>query len=395
MDKELLDNIEISNLVQSIAEEFANQNLFALRDFHIFVFDSPNTDLEKNCSKLYSVVHGFINQGDSFLQLCNLEPMPRWVAHALFFGKNKGTYDLQIVARQLCASLIQQRSLGLDDHVKNLSNRYLFDEVGINTDNDFLINLSDKRFEIRNNGIIFDSKVLIYPHQFLRRFYSSGFVNIPALLSKALQLGLSVYIRIDPLRKTTPEHYREIMELDYWHGPKFSRDMLKDLYLNNRTVYTSRGVYCLNYDARFTVFRTKMMDKGMREFMIEEYCPLELPGLCIDFKSPGVGDIFYVQKFAHVCYNQKQNCFTHLDGAVRVFNKEEYLNYFKEIEAGRDVDEKIGTRYKMFLIEGEITDVLAQEVLTEWFRYNVHIQEYFSSENIEPMITYEKLNQNK
>jgi hypothetical protein len=389
MEKELLNNQDIDRFARAIAIELANRNLFAF-DFHIFISEEPKTTLGKDCSNLYLIVKKLLTEGDCFSDLSRLDPKPQWISLALEFGKNNGKYDLNKVAVHLCVGLVQQRVPSLDDHVKNLSNHSLCEQLGININDDFLTDLSDKRLQIMNHGIIFDKTTLIYPHQFLRRYYSSNFVGMPSLLNKALQAGASVHLRIDPLRKTRSEYYRNILELDYWYGPRFSRNLLKDQHRSERTLHFSRGIHCSNYDARFTIFRTKMMGRGVREFMIEEYCPLELPGFS-GSKSPGVGDNFYIQKFAHICYDQKHECFVHLDGAVRVFDKKQYSSYFKEIEEGRDIDEKAGIRHKIFLVEGKFEEDLAQEILTEWFRYNPHIQEYFSGENVEPLITYEKL----
>ena len=85
------------------------------------------------------------------------------------------------------------------------------------------------------------------------------------------------------------------------------------------------------------------MDENKRQFKIEEYCSLE--------PEHGIGERFCIEKFGHVVYDQNEDCFTHLDGAVRVFPVEEYIDHLDAVESGRDVDEKIGTRHKLFLAE--------------------------------------------
>lgn len=392
MDLEFLDNKNINKLTKAISVELANRNLFALVDLPSFISTKPHTRIGKDCSSLHSIIKDILSQEDRFQKLLNLNPKPPWISYALFFGQDKNKFDLDKVVTHLCMALVQQKGVTIDTHVENLGNRSLCDNLGIDSSKDLLVDVSDKRFEIKNHGIVFGGTILIYPHQFLRRYYSSNFVGMPALLNKALSTGASVFVRIDPLRITDAKNYREIMEFDHWYGPPFSESLLKDSHRNERTLHLSHGVHCMSYDVRYTVFRTKMMDDGLREFMIEEYCPVEAP---LGGKSSGMGEKYSIQKFAHFCFDQERECFTHLDGAVRVFQLDDYKKYYHQIESGLDLDEKIGTRHKMFLVEGVFDLSLAQELLTEWFRYNPHIQEYFSGTVMEPLMTYEKLEELK
>lgn len=385
---ELFNDKIIREFCESLSVEFSNRNLFPYRDYSRFIYKNPKTDFGKKCSSLFLNVRNKISNDELWGKLIELKSSSQAVATALFMADNKGDYDRDKVAINIAASLIQEKMFNLDIHVEKIGDTGLCDELGITINKDGLVNLSDTRLLLKKQGIVFNEVDLIYPHQFFRRYYSSNFVGMPALLSKSKSNGLDVSLRIDPLRRTEAKNYLEVMELDHWHGPPFSDEILINTHVNTRTVHVSRGVDDLNYDPRYTVFRTKMMDKNIREFMIEEYCPTELIG---GRKSPGVGDKYVIQKFAHVCFDQGSNLFTHLDGAVRIFEISEYREFFSKIETGNDVDEKIGARHKMFLVEGEFDRSLAEDLLTEWFRYNSHIQEYFSNVTIEPAISYEKL----
>lgn len=376
MVTELFKSNEISAMCSSIAKELADRNLFAFRDFPIFVSDDPKTSFGKTCSYLVLLVRGILSKDDNLLKFTQIDPRPQAVGHALFMGKVEDDYDLAKVALHYSVCLVQEKGTRLDEHIKNLPSRSLCDELGIKVDDDFLTDLSDPKLVLKNHGIIFDNKVLIYPHQFLRRHFSSNFVEMPVLLIRALESGLSVHVRIDQLRKSIPECYRDVVEFDYWHGQPFSEALLKNNHTVARTIHGNAEANMLNYYIKRTVFRTDMMEGNIRQFKIEEYADIES-----ESSSPtnGAGDNFFIQRFAHMCYDQKINKFTHLDGAVRVFPKEQYKNYLKEIEAGKDIDEKVGVRHKMFLVEGEFDQSLANDLMTEWFRYNSHIQEYFST----------------
>lgn len=363
-----------------IAKELADRNLFAIRDFPIFVSDDPGTPFSKTCSDLVLLVKGILNQDDNLLKLTKIVPRPRSVGHALFMAGTEDGYDLDKVALHYSVCLVQEKRAHLDEHIKSLSNRSLCDELGIKVDDDFLTDLSDPKLVLKNHGIIFDNKVLVYPHQFLRRHLSSNFVEMPVLLNRALESGLSVHVRIDPLRRSLPEYYRDVMEFDYWHGQPFSEALLKNKHTVARTIHGNVEANMLNHYIKRTVFRTDMMENNIRQFKIEEYADFES-----ESGSPtnGAGDDFFIQRFAHMCYDQRIDKFTHLDGAVRVFPKEQYKNYLKEIESGNDIDEKVGARHKLFLVEGEFDQSLANDLMSEWFRYNSHIQEYFSTDHTE------------
>jgi hypothetical protein len=354
----LFNGNQFSSITEIIACEFANRNLFALIDFSRALENSED-DLGKRCLHLFSSVKELVSDESNLKSLINCEPKPRWIDTAIWLGKTNDNYDLDNITLYICIGLIQQKQKHLDDYVQNLSNTTLLNELDIQADDDFLVDISDSRFELKNHGIIFNKSIIIYPHQFFRRYYSSNFVEMPSLLRKSQELGLKVSIRLDPLRKTTVNHYREIIELDHWYGFFFSKQLLNDTKTNARTVHYSRCASNLVYDVKFTVFRTKMMDASIREFTIEEYCPLISE---FNENTPGVDERYCIQKFAHFCYDQKKGQFYHLDGAIRVFKKEEYIDYFKKIETGDDVNEKIGDRYKMFLIEGRLSQDIVQEL---------------------------------
>ena len=381
----LFDNKNIQSLARKIAREFENRNIFPLTSFSRFLEPGTTDQISKNCQKLHGLIIDIISDKATFKKLFN-QKQDNWIRSAIWFGTKDDDYDFDLIATHLCAGIIQKQFRKIDDYIGNLDDDSLNKRLHIPTDTNFLVDLFDKRMVLKNHGIIFDEKVLIYPHQFFRRFYSANFVGMPALLRKAYDSGASVKIRLDPSRETDPNNYREIMEFDYWYGPPFSARLLSDNHTSSRTIHRSSGYYCFSYEVQFTIFRTKMMDKSLREFMIEEYCPIELP---YDGNSPGVGAKLCIQKFAHACYDQNSNFFNHIDGAVRVFDIEDYKNYFQKIKSGADIDEKVGKRHKLFLVEGEIDENLTKELMTEWFRYNPHIQEYFSGTKIDPLITYQ------
>lgn len=397
--RELLDQLfgaaGIQNKITNIAEELANRDLFPLIDFPRFLDSQPTQDLTKECSAFYEEVRDIVLSGDNLQKLSTTDKRTTWLNMAVWMSHPESDYDINSLAMYLCIYLIAEKRVTLDEHVESLRDTKMLRHLGLNTDDEMLTSLSDPRLELKRRAIIIDGTMAVFPHEFMRRYYTSNFVDLPILLAKAKASGLDVSIRIDPRRKTAAKNYTKegLFEADYWHGPPFSRSLLEDKKENSRTQHRSTGVINMSYDARYTIFRTKMMDANLREFSIEEYCPLELPS---GDTSSAWGDKYYIQKFGHLVYDQKTKRFEHVDGAVRVFIADDYEEHFNKIQQGSDIDEKVGKREKMFLVKrkdgepGFNLDV-AQELLTEWFRYNPHIQEYFSGTKAEAYITYERL----
>ena len=387
----LFGSSQITQLLPVIATEFASRNLFPLRDFGLFVKDVPERELTVKCTRLHGLIFDVLSGKGVIDQLVAMPHKPVWMATALAHNIKDGACNASGLARDVCVGLLYQYRTTMDEHIDNLGNTELYERLGVVPADNMLVDLSDTHFELKRDGIIFDKSTLVYPHQFLRRYYSASFVGMPSLLMKAKKSGAKVSVRLDPLRVAEAQYYRDgPVEADYWHGPPFSEKILMDKRRSSRTQHRSTGVTDFTYDAAFTIFRTKMMDaaKGLREFMIEEYCPLTLRH---GDKSAGVGEQKCIQKFAHFVYDQDKQCFTHLDGAVRVFTVEEYASYFDTVSAGDNVDEKIGKRHKLFLVEGELDSMTSQELLTEWFRYNSHIEEYFTGKDVKPLISYADL----
>lgn len=115
-----------------------------------------------------------------------------------------------------------------------------------------------------------------------------------------------------------------------------------------------------------------------RQFMIEEYVPLTNP-VQPTRRIHGIGKKYCIQKFAHFVYDQEQQIISHIDGAVRTFAVKDYAEALDIVTKGSEPDKRIGTRHKLFKVEGSISIEQVQSLLYEFFMYNPHIGEYFSN----------------
>lgn len=285
--------------------------------------------------------------------------------------------------QSLAIMLLHNYTDGIDRYVETLEDYTLAREFSLDVDGDGLIDLRDSRIELLSHALRIDTDICLYLHQFLRRYFSGNFVQLPTLLGEALSQRHEVRARIDPLRRGLMADYKDIIEEDHWFGPKFDTRILECTDGDEvRTVHrtdeasSSASLLGISYPVFQTDFRTSMLDKRLRQFSIEEYAPLTTR--CGD-TPPGLGRKHHIQKFAHFVYDQEDGTFEHLDCSIRVHGIEEYAALFSELQRGRDPGRRTGRRFKLFKIRGRLEPSLIRDFLYEYFRYNLHLIEYFGN----------------
>lgn len=290
---------------------------------------------------------------------------------------------LPSLTEQLAVLILPRYADGVDRYVEALSDFTLVKGLNLEVDDDGLTNLRSTRLRLLDHGLQVDQDIRLYLHQFLRRYFSGNFVNLPRILSKALGRGHEVKVRIDPLRRGHMADYVPILEEDYWFGPKFSSEILdstdrretRTVHGTDETTIASQ-LLGVSYPVYQTDFRSSMLGEGLRQFSIEEYAPLITR---FGGKSPGFGKRYHIQKFAHFVYNQEIQTFEHVDCAVRVHEIEDYEGLLNRAQEGLDPGRRTGDRFKLFKVSGQLELSLVQELLYEYFRYNLHIAEYFGN----------------
>jgi len=79
-------------------------------------------------------------------------------------------------------------------------------------------------------------------------------------------------------------------------------------------------------------------------------------------------------RYFHAIYNPNEEVFTHIDGAVRFFTKDEWI--IRKDAHVRDAG-KIGKRVKIFKLEGLLSKEVFTAVLPSFFVWNRDIHQYF------------------
>jgi len=381
---ELSTDKEVQALVEHLGAEWNNRNTFPMMGISMYSGNVvAGDDATKSYSQLIELVRKQLDRTD-FSDTSEIIGKEQYLGFSMgiFHATKDGKVDLDYLTKLTIASLLDDRSPGIDEYVETMNDVKLLNELGLSYDKEFLVELKPG-MELRRWALILEGKKMVYPHQFLRRGYTANFVGTPALLSRYRDNGVSIKLRIDPFRLSIPRYYREYVEADFWHGKHFSTELLMS---TEGPTWTKHGTdnflpseeKPLNpmHPIRFTIFRSKMMDANLREFMIEEYVPLVNP-LDSKIKLPGFGKRHTIQKFGHLVYDQQKQAFVHFDTAVRAFSKKEYEEAFNVIESGKDPGDKLGTRHKLYLIEGEFQLDLVEPLLYDFFMYNPHIEEYF------------------
>jgi hypothetical protein len=377
----LRNSVIIQSLSKKIVKELLNRNLSPYTVTAMYSGKSIEGDeLSSNYNELIIVVSEEIGKTDlsAIAQLDKSEHDGLRVA--LWFATTDAVIDRAKLTNMVIVDVLQSNMPDIDIYIDSLGSKSVYESLGLVYDRDLLTDITRENFELRQHGLIIDDVNLVYPHQFLRRYYHANFVDILLILRKCILDGMSVKLRLDSLREPTlTKYYRNLIEADHWFGKPFQLSVLSNTDKEEVvTIHRSDDKYDLTYPVKFTIFRSTMMDKGLRQFMVEEYTPTSNPNFPTK-KLSGFGESLCIQKFAHFVYDQSSNTFSHFDGAVRTFKVDDYNDVLNKVTQGKDPGSKIGSRHKLFLVEGKISMENTKNLLYEYFRYNPHIAEYFVS----------------
>jgi hypothetical protein len=198
-------------------------------------------------------------------------------------------------------------------------------------------------------------------HQFLRRGFGAR-VNdaLTGELLKAHAAGANVRVAIDERRMLARADYRRYLERDYWNGPPINANMLDDP--------SRRGVEILQHG--WPIGKERFLGNVEEHLSLRTYLrgttrtieieEITLPTLLRESE-------FQLVRYLHAERDIHERQFTHVDGAVRFYDRAVY-------EARRGVrwptgpvDAPIGRR-KVFRVDGEISTTAWVEIVAQWFR---------------------------
>src|SRR5260370_7093565 len=95
-------------------------------------------------------------------------------------------------ARMVISYLLRMHMPNIDEYITHLEDYSLLKSLDVFVDDEGLVTL-DKDMELRDHALILPARqIMLYPHQFLRRFYSANFVNMPSILQHSSPKSMEV-----------------------------------------------------------------------------------------------------------------------------------------------------------------------------------------------------------
>lgn len=234
------------------------------------------------------------------------------------------------------------------DIVKRLFPELVVDKDGL-VDFDWL--RSQGSYNFRHVGYVFGVNFTILASPFYRRGFhpesnwDSGFLKEFWFYGNELS---KCYIALDLDRIRLPDDNSIYFEKDRWFGPDFLGDIVSISDGTTRHVVPldlSIAKRSLVFDDAYSIevkWKTSEMKKS---FQLIEFCD-EMTLVEVD------GEKLHPAKYLHAEFDLRKNTFTHFDGAIQLFNVEEYIQvrecFFSNV---RNKSNQIKGRYhKVFKI---------------------------------------------
>lgn len=258
----------------------------------------------------------------------------------------------------------------------------LFDEKSTAVDKDGLTDFRALTTRLRQvqPGIFLDPerRLIIFAHRFFRRSLShKNKLNEYFLQSferTANQWdGLTARLRLDPDLVGHADTLSSMLELEHWHGPRFSDDVESIPHGSAEHKAANRIRHYEGVDRTHFWWKspeTRKVDGtevAYRTFEVEEL---------IDNVSAGLPGERFGCRYAHAEFSAATSAITHFDGAIRAYPAEAYL---ERIERQIDRAGKHSEYTKLFRFDGPLPVEYWKRLVSDYFRGNPLIPEYLGA----------------
>lgn len=265
----------------------------------------------------------------------------------------------------------------------------------LNICNNGMVDILNSNSQLENHfdGFKLNNSVF-FPHSFIT--YGVSHINLSNILSPFYDRDIRIQIKIDPILMLNINDYIPRINKSYFFGEPFSSDVFKNRNFNQTVHYEPCDKINDNYPLLYTIFKPSIMDRkqNMGQYYIEEII-VPPNNNDVNFENiqefPLFGNKYFAQKFIHFTYDIDNGFFEHIDGSVRIFKINEYLDLFNKIKKDRGrtysnphIDGV--ERYKLFKITSNVnssnnndklnhTDI--KLIIDYFLSQNNHINEYF------------------
>lgn len=229
-------------------------------------------------------------------------------------------------------------------------------------------------------GVFHDPErdVVLFAHRFFRRSHShrnklnAYFLQTFNTVANT-NSDLRMRIKLDPDIVGHPSSAHELIEMEYWHGPKYSDEIA--------TIPSGVAEHKADERTRHHhgIDRTHVWwkDPETRTLDGEElrYRTFEIEEL-IENESWGIGPDMFGCRYAHAEFSAANDAITHFDGAIRAYSADAY---FERIDTSIDKAGKHAEYTKIFRLDGELRISDWKRLLSDYFQGNTLISEYFGA----------------
>lgn len=262
----------------------------------------------------------------------------------------------------------------------------VFPDIFQHEDKDKLIPLEVllKKFEPLTGGLFKAKKsdLILFIHPYFRRSlsrfnnFNSNFLD-QFLRLKEINEEVNLKIALDEDMVGYAPSFAPPIELAYWYGPKFNNDIVnipKDI-----TVHLSMDRDKFFYGLNRTEFRWKPY-KNLRIFEAEELKDIKYPSL-------GISEDKFGCRYVHSQFDITNKTFNHFDGALKIYTLEKMR---RRLNKNLNKSGKKSEYTKIFRIDGKLDIDEWKSLVSNYFKENSLVIEYFNGKILEKETNVEK-----
>ena len=265
-------------------------------------------------------------------------------------------------------------------------------------DDEDLVSASSIRRELKisafDPGYHFKDDFGVMMHPYFRRGYHPKSNYAPRFVEEFWMLqnaDISSSIAIDDNRLKIYTDGSSYMERDTWYGAKFEKDIGQ---VDNGLVKMRPSPYLLPLDIDFYFHGNQSLDikwsqKGsIKTFQAEEF-KTEIATVLIG------GEPYFPARYIHAEYDLERGCFRHFDGAIHLYDFDEYVQRLdSDFNYNAKSPKKIkADAVKVFRMDGAIPHHTWSDFCSHFLTGNPLMHEYFNGCNtpkIESLIQLRK-----
>jgi len=231
-----------------------------------------------------------------------------------------------------------------------------------------------KAVQPHKEGLLVDGHYIKYAPELARYnlALSGGFLEQFTELAHLADDVSLVSVALNEDLLLDPEYYARYETKAYIYGPRgFSEEHLQDARFPENpsgtvTVHRRTNDYpllCLMMPLESTEILWSARD-GAKTIQIEELCPFD--------KKLG----YVMNRYIHARWNVGKGCFSHLDGAIKIYNQSQYD--YRCSNNIRHCNQRIGFYKKLFRVDGTVDTATWNNLVASFYYGNELVFEYLN-----------------